>query len=102
MRKFPCNTSVTLSDKQLKLFRELKKNGYFPSVSAIVRFCINLSLPKLIKEVKILDYYIQNSNQFDVIKRLQSFGYTISKNRQAILKKPILSVVINGKNEVIQ
>lgn len=102
MRKFSCNTSVTIPEKQLKLFRELKENGYFPSVSAIIRFCINLSLPRLIKEIKQLDYHIRNGNQFDIIKTLQSFGFTISKNRQTILTKPILSMIINGKSEVIQ
>ena len=93
---------MTLSTKQHQLFKKLKENGYFPSVSAGIRYCINISLPKFVEEIKLLDDYIQNNNSLNVFEKLIEFGYTIHKNRQTILKKPIISTLINGKNEVIQ
>lgn len=94
--------SIEFPRTQAKLFRSLKKDGYFPSLGSIVRYCINYSIPRLLSEIRALNNYIENNNHYHIIKTLQKFGYIIHKGSQATKKIPMLSINHDGVNTPVQ
>lgn len=102
MSNFRGITGISLTEKHDKMVRKLKASGYFPSLSAVIRYCINYALPKLIKEVREFDDFIEEDNMVDMLKKLKEFGYIIRRGNQPVKKIPIISVLNKGINEVIQ
>jgi len=94
--------SYSISSQHDKLFQELKKSGYFPSKSAVVRYCINHTTIKLITDLRQLNEYIKNNEIVNVLNKLREFGYVIYRGKQKRKHIPILTVNHNNINEVIQ
>lgn len=74
---------VSLSPQELKVIRDFIENGFAPSVSETVRFCILYSLEKLQKVMK---------NQEVIIKRTR-----LTKAQRKEPQLPKIIFVKNGK-----
>ena len=94
--------TFSISKQHDLLFQELKEKGYFPSKSAVVRYCINHTTVKLMSDIKELTEYIKNSEIFNILNKLRDFGYIIYRGKQKKKHIPILSILHNNTNEVIQ
>lgn len=94
--------SLVITKPQHAVIIKIKDLGYFPSKSAIIRRCLNIGLPKILKHAIELNSYIQNNDLISVFDYLKENGFTIHKGLQPRKTKPIVSTYINGKNMVIQ
>ena len=94
--------TISFSENHAKLLRSLKKDGYFPSMGSVVRYCINYTIPKLLPKIKQLDTFIENHDVIDVIKTLKEFGYIIHRGNQPRKEIPMLSINQNGENIPLQ
>jgi len=94
--------TYSVSKQHDKLFQELKDNNYFPSKSAVARYCINYAMPKLISDIRELNEYLKSDEIINVLNKLKDFGYVIYSGKQKQKHIPILTVNHNNISEIIQ
>ncbi len=95
-------TSFTMLKEKHAIITKLKDLGYFPSNSRVIRRCIDIGLPKILREANEITKHIQNNDLISVFDYLKENGFTIYKGIQKKKVKPIVSVLINDKIEAIQ
>jgi len=102
MTKTTTIITVSIANQQRQLFENLKKHGYFPSISAGIRYCINASITSLKHEILELNQYIKDDDLINILKSLKKFGYTIHRERPSSAKNPMISIPTENGFEVIQ
>ena len=96
------NLSISLAQLQYDLLKDIKNKGYFPSMSQIVRHCINHSIDYLLKNINKINNAIKKNNLPKVLKYLKANGYIIRQNSQKWKHIPLGNIFHNSHNIIKQ
>lgn len=95
------NISFCLSQKYYTLFKKIKNIGYFPSISSIIRYCIEQQIDTLINNINKINNAIKNNNLPKILKYLKQNGYIIYQNSQKWKHIP-LGNIFHKSNNIIK
>jgi len=93
------NISVYIKLETLKKLDKLIQGYIFPNRSALVNYCIEVSLPTVLKQFEKIKKAIEIDNLPDVLGFLKNHGFVIYLHSQRKQTVPLGNIHFNSNNK---
>lgn len=93
-------TTITLPVDHLKFFKKMKELKYYPSVSEIIRQCIDIGMPQIISNIKEMAKLTKKEDLPSIFEHLKKNGFIIMTSKK--LRKtnvPLGNITNNSDNK---